>query len=35
MVTANHRARPFYDRLGFHEIPHPSPGPLTYLGLAG
>ncbi len=32
MVTANHRARPFYDRLGFHEIPHPDPGPLTYLG---
>jgi GNAT superfamily N-acetyltransferase len=33
MVTANHRARPFYDRLGFHELPVPGPGPLTYLGL--
>lgn len=33
MVTANHRARPFYDRLGFHELAVPDPGPLTYLGL--
>ncbi|MFE3138396.1 hypothetical protein [Streptomyces scopuliridis] len=26
------RARAFYDRLGFHEIAVPDPGPLTYLG---
>ncbi|MFI1206816.1 GNAT family N-acetyltransferase [Streptomyces sp. NPDC020802] len=32
MVTANTAARAFYDRLGFHEIPVPDPGPLTYLG---
>ncbi|MFD7877043.1 GNAT family N-acetyltransferase [Streptomyces sp. NPDC059766] len=32
MVTANTDARAFYDRLGFHEIPVPDPGPLTYLG---
>ncbi|GAB3357101.1 GNAT family N-acetyltransferase [Micromonospora halotolerans] len=32
MVTANVRARGFYDRLGFHVIPVPDPGPLTYLG---
>ncbi|MGN9815510.1 GNAT family N-acetyltransferase [Streptomyces sp. SD11] len=32
MVTANAAARAFYDRLGFHEIPVPDPGPLTYLG---
>lgn len=32
MVTANVNARPFYDRLGFHVIPVPDPGPLTYLG---
>ncbi|MEH1057921.1 GNAT family N-acetyltransferase [Micromonospora sp. CPCC 206171] len=32
MVTANVRARGFYDRLGFHEIPVPDPGPVTYLG---
>ncbi len=32
MVTANDRARGFYDRLGFHEIPVADPGPLTYLG---
>lgn len=32
MVTANTGARPFYDRVGFHEIPVPDPGPLTYLG---
>ena len=33
MVTANVNARPFYDRLGFHVIDVPDPGPLTYLGL--
>jgi ribosomal protein S18 acetylase RimI-like enzyme len=32
MLTANTRARAFYDRLGFHEIPVPDPGELTYLG---
>ncbi|WAU86449.1 GNAT family N-acetyltransferase [Streptomyces sp. Qhu-G9] len=32
MVTANTAARAFYDRLGFHEIQVPDPGPLTYLG---
>ena len=32
MVTTNVRARPFYDRLGFHQIPVPDPAPLTYLG---
>ncbi|MEU8950455.1 GNAT family N-acetyltransferase [Streptomyces sp. NPDC048489] len=32
MVTANTSARAFYDRLGFHVIPVPDPGPLTYLG---
>ncbi|WP_189080632.1 GNAT family N-acetyltransferase [Mangrovihabitans endophyticus] len=32
MVTANTRARGFYDRLGFHRIPVPDPGPITYLG---
>ncbi|MFF3306115.1 GNAT family N-acetyltransferase [Streptomyces sp. NPDC002952] len=32
MVTANTRARAFYDRLGFHEIDVPDPGPVTYLG---
>lgn len=32
MVTANTPARAFYDRLGFHEIPVPDAGPLTYLG---
>ena len=34
MLTANTGARPFYDRLGFHEIAVPDPGPLTYLGRA-
>jgi len=34
MVTANVRARAFYDRVGFHVIPVPDPGPLTYLGRA-
>ncbi|MFI7608420.1 GNAT family N-acetyltransferase [Micromonospora sp. NPDC049366] len=33
MVTANHRARPFYDRLGFRPLAVTDPGPLTYLGL--
>jgi ribosomal protein S18 acetylase RimI-like enzyme len=33
MVTANVRARAFYDRLGFTVLPVPDPGPLTYLGL--
>ena len=32
MVTANTPARAFYDRLGFHELAVPDPGPLTYLG---
>jgi GNAT superfamily N-acetyltransferase len=32
MVTANTAARAFYDRLGFHPISVPDPGPLTYLG---
>ncbi|SBT44097.1 GNAT family N-acetyltransferase [Micromonospora narathiwatensis] len=32
MVTANVRARGFYDRLGFQMIPVPDPGPVTYLG---
>ncbi|MFI9587512.1 GNAT family N-acetyltransferase [Streptomyces sp. NPDC052236] len=32
MVTANVSARAFYDRLGFHEIEVPDPGPVTYLG---
>ncbi|MEU1253640.1 GNAT family N-acetyltransferase [Streptomyces chartreusis] len=32
MVTANTPARAFYDRLGFHEIAVPDPGPVTFLG---
>ncbi|MFF4255889.1 GNAT family N-acetyltransferase [Streptomyces sp. NPDC001663] len=32
MVTANTPARAFYDRLGFHEVEVPDPGPVTYLG---
>ncbi|MFI6208012.1 GNAT family N-acetyltransferase [Streptomyces sp. NPDC051041] len=32
MATANTPARAFYDRLGFHEIEVPDPGPVTYLG---
>ncbi|MFF9671955.1 GNAT family N-acetyltransferase [Streptomyces eurythermus] len=32
MVTANTPARAFYDRVGFHPIPVPDAGPLTYLG---
>ncbi len=33
MVTGNHPARAFYDRLGFHVIDTPDPGPLTFFGL--
>jgi GNAT superfamily N-acetyltransferase len=32
MVTVNTGARAFYDRVGFHEIDVPDPGPLVYLG---
>ncbi|MFD9504238.1 GNAT family N-acetyltransferase [Streptomyces sp. NPDC060035] len=32
MLTSNIPARAFYDRLGFHEIEVPDPGPLAYLG---
>ncbi|MFK0129097.1 GNAT family N-acetyltransferase [Streptomyces rubiginosohelvolus] len=32
MLTANTRARAFYDRVGFHEIAVPDAGPVTYLG---
>jgi ribosomal protein S18 acetylase RimI-like enzyme len=32
MVTANTPARAFYDRLGFHPIEVPDPGPISYLG---
>lgn len=32
MVTSNTAARAFYDRLGFHELRVPDPGPITYLG---
>lgn len=32
MLTANVQARGFYDRLGFHVIAVPDPGPVTYLG---
>jgi ribosomal protein S18 acetylase RimI-like enzyme len=32
MLTVNVKARGFYDRLGFAELPVPDPGPLTYLG---
>ncbi|MFI6962523.1 GNAT family N-acetyltransferase [Streptomyces sp. NPDC050255] len=31
MLTANTRARAFYDRLGFSETEVPDPGPVTYL----
>ncbi|MEW1865055.1 GNAT family N-acetyltransferase [Streptomyces sp. NBC_00669] len=34
MLSTNTSARAFYDRLGFHEIPVPDAGPLTYLGRA-
>jgi ribosomal protein S18 acetylase RimI-like enzyme len=30
--TANTRARAFYDRVGFRELPVPDPAPVTYLG---
>ena len=32
MLTVNVKARGFYDRLGFHQLAVPDPGPLTYLG---
>ncbi|MFJ3437638.1 GNAT family N-acetyltransferase [Streptomyces cyaneofuscatus] len=32
MLTANTPARAFYDRVGFHGIAVPDPGPVTYLG---
>lgn len=32
MLTSNTAARAFYDRVGFHEIAVPDPGPVTYLG---
>ncbi|CAM5592317.1 GNAT family N-acetyltransferase [Streptomyces cyaneofuscatus] len=32
MLTSNTPARAFYDRVGFHEIAVPDPGPVTYLG---
>jgi ribosomal protein S18 acetylase RimI-like enzyme len=32
MSTANVSARAFYDRMGFHEIDVPDPGPVAYLG---
>ncbi|MDT0569142.1 GNAT family N-acetyltransferase [Streptomyces sp. DSM 3412] len=32
MLTSNTPARAFYDRLGFHEIEVPDPGPVTCLG---
>ncbi|MFJ6214114.1 GNAT family N-acetyltransferase [Streptomyces sp. NPDC092296] len=32
MLTENTGARAFYDRLGFHQIDVPDPGPLSYLG---
>ncbi|HET9381751.1 MAG TPA: GNAT family N-acetyltransferase [Streptomyces sp.] len=32
MSTANVAARAFYDRMGFHEIDVPDPGPVAYLG---
>lgn len=32
MARANTPARAFYDRLGFHEIPVPDPGPVACLG---
>ncbi|MEV6306615.1 GNAT family N-acetyltransferase [Actinoplanes sp. NPDC051861] len=33
MLTANVKARGFYDRLGFTVLPVPDPGPITYLGI--
>jgi ribosomal protein S18 acetylase RimI-like enzyme len=32
MLTSNVKARAFYDRLDFAELPVEDPGPLTYLG---
>jgi ribosomal protein S18 acetylase RimI-like enzyme len=32
MSTSNTNARAFYDRVGFHEIPVPDAGPVTFLG---
>jgi ribosomal protein S18 acetylase RimI-like enzyme len=32
MLAANTRARAFYDRMGFHELPVTGPAELTYLG---
>lgn len=32
MLTVNVKARAFYDRLGFTELPVADPGPLTFLG---
>ncbi|MDX2403036.1 GNAT family N-acetyltransferase [Streptomyces microflavus] len=32
MLTSNTAARAFYDRVGFHEIAVPDPGPVTCLG---
>ena len=32
MAVSNVKARAFYDRLGFQEIPVPDPGPVAYLG---
>jgi GNAT superfamily N-acetyltransferase len=32
MLTTNVKARAFYDRLGFVELPVPDAGPITYLG---
>ncbi|EGX56137.1 acetyltransferase [Streptomyces zinciresistens K42] len=34
MLTANTPARAFYDRLGFHVVSVPDPGPVTFLGRA-
>jgi ribosomal protein S18 acetylase RimI-like enzyme len=34
MLSANTRARAFYDRMGFHEIPVPAAPGTTYLGRA-
>ena len=33
MASSNLRARGFYDRLGFHELPVTEPG-VTFLGIA-
>jgi GNAT superfamily N-acetyltransferase len=32
MLSANTPARPFYDRLGFHQLDVPDPGVVTFLG---